>query len=247
MKLLIIVVTYLMNLMAGHRCPIGYRFSHKARVDVDNGRLTATKAALSLSRRLVHALLFEVGLYFRSLTTTKPISKEALIFWGHQCPAIRFICPLGPTLSVIYGNHVQQGYDCLGIIYARQAIKRPIQLGDFLLVHIWLYLSITLIGWVESFSCTICQQVACHKSVMPYDSCYEFLHTWSIPVGCPTEAKLWLVSKIISEGRANNLLRCNLASKQSQKPTIQNIHTQNVCVLKNNPNCFYWEQQTCDI
>jgi hypothetical protein len=47
--------------MAGHQCPIRYLFSHKARVNVKNGRLKAIKVALSLSRRPIHALMFEVG------------------------------------------------------------------------------------------------------------------------------------------------------------------------------------------
>ena len=40
-----------MNLMAGPRCPVMHWFSHKARVDIKNGRSKAVKAALSVSRR----------------------------------------------------------------------------------------------------------------------------------------------------------------------------------------------------
>jgi hypothetical protein len=69
--------------MAGHQCPIRYLFSHKARVNVKNGRLKAIKVALSLSRRPIHALMFEVGFKLQSPTTTQPIIKEALIHLGH--------------------------------------------------------------------------------------------------------------------------------------------------------------------
>ena len=51
----------------------------KARVNVKNGQLKAIKATLRLSRPPIHALMFEVGFYFRSLTSTKPIVKEAPI------------------------------------------------------------------------------------------------------------------------------------------------------------------------
>jgi hypothetical protein len=54
--------------MAGPRCPMMHWFSHKARVNIKNGRLKAIKAALSLSRRLVHDMMFEVHFYFQSLT-----------------------------------------------------------------------------------------------------------------------------------------------------------------------------------
>ena len=56
--------------MAGPWCLIMHRFSHKARVDIKNGRLKAIKVALSLSRCLVHNVMFEDGFYFQSLTTT---------------------------------------------------------------------------------------------------------------------------------------------------------------------------------
>ena len=58
------------KLMAGPRCPMMHRFSHKARVDIKNGWLKVIRAALSLSRRLVHNVMFEVDFYFQSLTTT---------------------------------------------------------------------------------------------------------------------------------------------------------------------------------
>ena len=55
----------------------------KAGVDVKNGQLKTVKAALGLSQRLVRALMFKVGFYFRLFTTTKPIVKEAPIYLGH--------------------------------------------------------------------------------------------------------------------------------------------------------------------
>ena len=55
-----------------------HRFSHKARVDIINGRLKATKAALSLSRRRVHNVMFKPCFYFWSLTITKPVIKEVV-------------------------------------------------------------------------------------------------------------------------------------------------------------------------
>ena len=77
--------------MVGHWCPIIDMLNPKARVDVKNDELKAIKTTLRLSQRLVHALMFEVGFYFQSLTTTKPIIKEALISLGHWCPTVRFI------------------------------------------------------------------------------------------------------------------------------------------------------------
>ena len=61
------------NLMAGHRCPIIHWLNLNARVNIKNGQLNAIKAGSRLSQRLVHALMFKVGFYFRPLTTTKPI------------------------------------------------------------------------------------------------------------------------------------------------------------------------------
>jgi hypothetical protein len=79
------------SLIARHRCPILHRWNPKAHVDVTNGQLKVIKAVLRLSRRPRHALMFKVGSYFQSLTTTKPIIKEALIHLGHWCLAIRFM------------------------------------------------------------------------------------------------------------------------------------------------------------
>lgn len=77
--------------MAGHQCSEIHRLNPKARVDVKFGLLKAIKAALKLSRRPVHGLMFQVGCYFRSLTTMKPIIKEeAPINLGHRCPTTRF-------------------------------------------------------------------------------------------------------------------------------------------------------------
>ena len=71
-----------MNLMMGHWCPIIHWLNPKARVDIKNGQLKAIKAMLRLSGRHVHTLMFKFGFYFKSLTTTKPITKEALIYLG---------------------------------------------------------------------------------------------------------------------------------------------------------------------
>ena len=78
-----------MNLMVGHRCPIIHWLNPKVHVDVKNDQLKAIKVTLRLSRQPVHTLMFEVGFYFQSLTTTKLIVKETLIYLGHRCPAIR--------------------------------------------------------------------------------------------------------------------------------------------------------------
>jgi hypothetical protein len=67
----------------GHRCLIIHRLNPKVRVDVKNDQLKVIKATLKLSRHYVHALMFEVGFYFRSLTTTKPIIKEVPVYLGH--------------------------------------------------------------------------------------------------------------------------------------------------------------------
>ena len=77
--------------MAGHQCPIIHRLNHNTHVDIKNDQLKAIKAALRLSRCLSHDLMFEVGFYFRSLTITKPIIKEAPIYLGHWCHVIRII------------------------------------------------------------------------------------------------------------------------------------------------------------
>ena len=50
--------------MAGHQCPIIYRLTPKARVDVNIGQLKVIKAALRLSKRYVDALMFEISFYF---------------------------------------------------------------------------------------------------------------------------------------------------------------------------------------
>ena len=50
-----------LNLTVGPRCPIMHQFSHKTHVDVKNdGMKLIIKAALSLSQRLVHNVMFEV-------------------------------------------------------------------------------------------------------------------------------------------------------------------------------------------
>ena len=61
-----------------------------AHVDVKRGQLMAIKAALRLSRRLVHAMMFKVGFYFRSLTTTKPIIKEGYGLFGTPVSCHKF-------------------------------------------------------------------------------------------------------------------------------------------------------------
>jgi hypothetical protein len=77
--------------MAGYWCPIIHRVTPKARVNVKNSKLKAIKEALRLSRCLIHTLMFEVG--FLS-------DKEAPIYLGHWCPAIRFIFPI--VLEVLH-------------------------------------------------------------------------------------------------------------------------------------------------
>ena len=91
------MLTYLtltghLNLTAGYWCPIMHWLNFKACANVKNGQLKAIEVALRLSRRRVHALMFEVRFYFQSLITKKPIIKEAPTYLGHVCPAIRFIC-----------------------------------------------------------------------------------------------------------------------------------------------------------
>ena len=58
----------------------------KAHVDVKKIQLKAIKAMLRLSRHLVYAMMFEVGFYCRSLTTTKPIIKEVPIYLATSVP-----------------------------------------------------------------------------------------------------------------------------------------------------------------
>ena len=83
-----------MNLMAGHWCSIIHWLNPKACVNVKSDQLKVIKSTLRLSRHHVHTLklMFKVGFHFWSLTTTKPIIKEALIYLGNQCPDIRYIC-----------------------------------------------------------------------------------------------------------------------------------------------------------
>ena len=48
----------------GTQCSIVHQLYPKACVDIKNDQLKAVKAALRLSQRLVHALVFKVGFYF---------------------------------------------------------------------------------------------------------------------------------------------------------------------------------------
>ena len=79
--------------MAGHRCFTIHWLIPKTRVDVNNGQLKVIKATLRLSRHRVYVMMFEVGIYLQSLTITKAIAEEALIYLGHWGLAMRFICP----------------------------------------------------------------------------------------------------------------------------------------------------------
>ena len=74
-------------LMVGNWCPIIHRLNLKPYMSTT---VKVIEAALGLSQHLVHALVFEVRFHFRSLTITKPITKEVPIHLGHRCPAIRF-------------------------------------------------------------------------------------------------------------------------------------------------------------
>ena len=71
--------------MVGHRCLIIHQLNPKARVDVKNDQLKVIKATLRLSRCPIHSLMFEVGFYVQSLTTTKPIIKDARIYLKRWC------------------------------------------------------------------------------------------------------------------------------------------------------------------
>lgn len=71
-----------------NQCPILHRFLDNTHVDVKNDELKAIKATMRLSWCHVHALMFEVGIYFWSLTTKNPIVKEATIYLGQRCHAI---------------------------------------------------------------------------------------------------------------------------------------------------------------
>ena len=73
-----------MNLTARHRCPIIHQLNPKAHVIIKNGQLKAIKATLRLSQHPIHTLMFEVSFYFQSLTTTKPIVKDAPIYLVHR-------------------------------------------------------------------------------------------------------------------------------------------------------------------
>ena len=79
------------SLMAGHRCPIIHQFSCKACVvNVEKGQLKAIKGALRLSRRIVHAQMFEVGLFLFLITYNHKTNRQG----GSDLfrPAIRFKC-----------------------------------------------------------------------------------------------------------------------------------------------------------
>jgi hypothetical protein len=64
-----------------NQCPKRHYLNPKARVDIKNGQLKAIEAMLRVSRRHVHALMFEASFHFRSLTTTKPITKGRFTLW----------------------------------------------------------------------------------------------------------------------------------------------------------------------
>jgi hypothetical protein len=62
----------------------------KARVDVRNVQLKATKAALRLSQHLIHAMMFEVGLLLSVTYNHKTNHQGGSDLFDHRCPAIRF-------------------------------------------------------------------------------------------------------------------------------------------------------------
>ena len=80
---------YDMNLMAGHQCPIIQRFNPEALVDVKNGQLKAIRAALRLSRHLVHALMFKVDFIYLFSVTYNPQNQTLRRFryiWDTSVP-----------------------------------------------------------------------------------------------------------------------------------------------------------------
>lgn len=63
------------------------------------------------------------------------------ISWFIPCVNIYTLSNIGLTLGVTYGNHVPQGYNCLGVLSCSQPTRKPIQLGHCLIMY---YLSIHL-------------------------------------------------------------------------------------------------------
>ena len=79
-----------------------------------------------------------------------------------------------------------------------------------------------------------------HMSTSGWSKEHYTLHTWAILVGYMIKAKLWLILKTITKGRAKNSLQCGLASKQLFEATIQNIDTQSWYALESNKICNYY-------
>ena len=122
----------------------------------------------------------------------------------------------------------------------RQAIKWPIQSFFWNLVFFNTLKLLWKAGWVIFF-CVGCVYDKSKDGFVARVLCPKIvLHTWPFLVDCSIEAKLWLISKTISRGKANYSLQCDCsASKQFWIFTLPNIHTQNIYALKNIENSYY--------
>lgn len=80
---------------------------------------------------------------------------------------------MGLTLSLTYGSLVWQGYNSFRVLFWWDPIKWPVQLGNYLNVHILQYLSINLNCWGRWFfmynTFIINEQVVCCKIDIPCD------------------------------------------------------------------------------
>ena len=80
-------MTLMVVTLVFHNTPI----KPKARVDVNKWSVEGDQSSVEIISMSCTPLMFEVGFYFRSLTTIKPIIKEAPIYLGHRCPIVKFI------------------------------------------------------------------------------------------------------------------------------------------------------------
>ena len=96
-------MTLMVVTLVFHNTPI----KPKARVDVNKWSVEGDQSGVEIILTSCTPLMFEIGFYFRSLTTIKPIIKEAPIYLGHRCPIVKFIslCPKMAVLKKVKFDH----------------------------------------------------------------------------------------------------------------------------------------------
>lgn len=88
-----------LNLMVGHQCPMIHWFLHKAYASRRQSKQRWDYLGIMYTLWCLKLVLF------RSLVTTKPITKEAPIYLRYWCHAIRFKCFAMPNPHAICYCH----------------------------------------------------------------------------------------------------------------------------------------------